>query len=68
MRWAALALVLTAAPAAARSCNPSAYTPAEWYCLRNPSSCDPTGYWQHLSLHCAGYLRQLERRPLQRLG
>lgn len=69
MKWAALALLLMTAPAAAqRICDPQFYTPAEWYCLRNPSSCDPVPYWQRLSLRCAGYLRRLERRPLQRLG
>ena len=62
MKWATLALLLIATPAAARNiCNPQYYTPAEWFCLRNPANCDPVAYWQCLSLRCAAYLRKLSK-------
>jgi hypothetical protein len=63
-----LALLLSTTSAAAHNiCHPRSWTPDEFFCLRNPSSCDPTEYWQCLSLRCVDYLRRRDRRPLRRL-
>jgi hypothetical protein len=70
MRWAALALWLLAAPAAAAhnrmyECDPKYNSPEEFFCLRNPSSCDPVPFWWCKSLRCASYLLKLDRKCLR---
>jgi hypothetical protein len=45
-----------------RDCDPGRISALEFFCVRNPNSCDPEGYWYCLSIRCAEYLRQLRRR------
>jgi hypothetical protein len=65
MRRTALALLLLAAPAAHNrvyECDPQYSSPEEFFCLRNPASCDPTAFWACKSLRCARYLLELDRK------
>jgi hypothetical protein len=64
MSWMVLALLLMTPVAHNRvyECDPRYNSPEEFFCIRNPASCDPMPFWQCKSVRCARYLLELDRR------